>query len=200
MSPRPCSAIEAVARARDLVASADNARAGYALGGGGYREGWSTPWTTYGGVFGGDCRVAFLWCYKVPAERPGYNRGPWATVADCINYNSLIEDAEHGRDLVELVTDAPLEGDVIAYPTITIVSKENGVDVDHRFIGHGAIVVDVSRWNPDAPRFADLDIVQVRGPAARKPAAILSDGSVFDEHTAKWPKPQHRSKLLRVRP
>lgn len=201
--PRPCSVAEAVQRARELVASPLNQSAGYILGGGDYRDGWTNPWTTQGTLHGGDCRVAFLWCYKVPAARHGYNRGPWATVSDCVSYNSLGEDAEHAQDLVAPVTDVPREGDILAYPTIVIESKKDGVELSHKFIGHGAICIGVSRvhdWNPEAPVFAQLDIMQVCGPTGRKPAAIESDGAVFDRHSALWPKPAHRARLLRIKP
>jgi len=183
-----------------MLTSLENASACYHLGGGDWRPKWRTPWTDANdrGAYGGDCRVPFLWGYQVPADRPGYNRGSWATVSDCINYNSLIEDSEHEQDLVVPVTDAPQEGDVLCYPTIDITTHENGVEVHHKFIGHGALVVGVSRW--DGKTFASLDIIQVCGPSGRTPAAIATDGSVFDRHTATWEKPEHRSKLLRVRP
>jgi hypothetical protein len=190
-------------RARLLLQSPLNASAGYVLGGGDYREDWTTPWTTHGSLHGGDCRVAFLWCYKVPADRPGYNHGAWATVSDCVNYNSLIEDSEHAQDLVVPALGAPHEGDILAYPTIEIVTHEGGVAVEHKFIGHGAIVIGVSRavgWDPGKPQFHLLDIMQVCGPSGRRPAAIATDGAVFDRHSEIWPKPQHCARLLRVKP
>jgi hypothetical protein len=192
VNPRPLSAAEAVRRARELVASPENQRAGYMLGDGDWRPGWTTPWTSRHGILGGDCRVAFLWSYAIPADRPGYNHGAWSTCADCVSYNSLLEDAEHGHDLVELVTDAPREGDILAYPTIHLQGHPQP------FIGHGAIVVSVGRW--DGQHFGSLDIMQVCGGPARKPAAILSDGHHFDDQRAQWPKPEHRSRLIRVRP
>lgn len=197
--PRPCSAAVAVQRVRALLTAPENAGACYVLGGGDYRPKWRNPWTEdHHGSYGGDCRVPFLWGYQLPADRPGYNHGSWATVADCINYNSLIEDSEHAQDLVVPVTDDPQEGDVLCYPTIRITTEEGGVSTIHTFIGHGAVVVGVSRW--DGATFASLDIVQVCGPSGRMPAAIATDGSVFDRHSATWPKEAHRSKLLRVKP
>jgi hypothetical protein len=192
---RPCSAAEAVQRARELLASPLNASAAYVLGGGDYRPGWTSPWTTHGSLHGGDCRVAFLWCYRVPASRPGYNHGAWATVSDCVNYNSLIEDSDHAQDLVVPALGAPQEGDILAYPTIHLDGKT--------FIGHGAIVIGVSRavgWDPGRPQFHLLDIMQVKGGEGRRPAAVATDGSVFDHHSELWPKPQHCARLLRVKP
>ena len=195
--PRPCDPSIAVTRARLLLQSQENQRAGYVLGGGDWHPDWSTPWTTTHGEYGGDCRVAFLWCYQLPADRPGYNRAPYATVSDCINYNSLLEDAEHVGDLVERVTDAPREGDILAYPTIHLPGHPLP------WIGHGAIVIGTSRaasWDPNAPQFHLLDIMQVCGPSGRQPAAIATDGAVFDHHSALWPKPEHTARLIRVKP
>lgn len=203
--PRPATPAEAVARVRALLETPENALAGYVLGGGGYQPTWHTPWTGHGPNFGGDCRVPFLWGYMLPAERPGYNRQPWATVADDINYNSLLEDAEHEQDLVVPALGTPLEGDIVAYPTLHITTHEDGVATEHTFIGHGALVVGVSRvkgWDPAAPVFAMLDIIQVCGGPGRKPAAIASSAAHFDvaRPVAKWPKPEHRPRLLRVKP
>jgi hypothetical protein len=200
MNPRPCSAEVAVLRARELVASPDNAKAAYFLGDGDYRPGWRTPWTNRHGIVAGDCRVAFLWCYMIPADRPGYNTGSWSTCSDCVAYNSLIEDAENAKDLVQLVTDAPREGDILAYPTVHVVENEHGVEVAHIAIGHGAIVVDVSKW--DGKTYGSLGIMQVCGGAGRRPAAVLSSGAHFDvaRPIAKWPKAAHRVKLLRSVP
>jgi hypothetical protein len=192
MNPRPCSPDVAVLRARELVASPENKLAGYMLGDGDYRPGWHSPWTKRHGILGGDCRVAFLWCYMIPADREGYNRGSWSTCSDCVAYNSLIEDGDHGHDLVVTVTDAPRAGDIIAYPTIHLPEHPQP------FIGHGAIVVDASRW--DGQHFGSLDIMQVCGGPGRKPAAILGDGHHFDDQRRDWPKPQHRARLLRVVP
>jgi len=192
MNPRPLSAAQAVQRARELVDSPENKLAGYMLGDGDWRPGWKTPWTSRHGILGGDCRVAFLWSYAVPADREGYNRGAWSTCADCISYNSLLEDAEHAQDLVYPVTDEPYPGDIIAYPTIYLPGHPKP------WIGHGAIVVDVSRW--DGQHFGTLEIMQVCGGDGRRPAAILGDGHHFDDQRAQWPKPEHRSRLVRVKP
>lgn len=156
------------------------------------------PWTTDsdGNGMGADCRVAFLWCYKIFASRKGYNVGSWSTCSDCVAYNSLIEDAQHAQDLVVPVVDAPQLGDIIAYSTIWLPGHPLP------WIGHGAIVIGADRataFDPKAPQFHSLDIMQVCGPANRMPAAIATDGSVFDAHSAKWPKPEHRSRLLRAK-
>jgi hypothetical protein len=188
---RPCTASEAVSRALALLADPSNATAGYLLGAGDYRDGWTSPWThgPEGTGHGGDCRVAFLWCYRVPASRRGYNVGSWSSVSDCVNYNSLIEDSEHAQDLVVPVTDAPQAGDVLCYPTIYLPGHP------HPWIGHGAIVLDASKWDGS---FASLEIMQVCGPPYRTPAAVRSSGAHFDEHSKTWPRDEHRSRLLRV--
>lgn len=195
MMPRPCSATQAVARARRLLAEPSNATTGYLLSAGDYFPGsvpdlpWGPDATGHG--WGADCRVAFLWCYEVPARRPGYNVGVWSTCSDCINYNSLAEDAEHAQDLVRVVDGEPLPGDIICYPTIHLEG--------HTFVGHGAIIVGVDRWDPHSRLYAGLDIVQVRGDDGRMPAAIATDGAVFDRHSAIWPKADDRSRILRAK-
>jgi len=42
--------------------------------------------------------------------------------------------------------------------------------------------------------------VQVRGPNGRIPAAIASDGGIWSHHDLMWPRPEWRSRLLRVVP
>jgi CHAP domain len=205
LEPRPASAPEAVARARRLLTYPSNARNGYMLGTGDYRPRmtstglWDMPWsqtTDASGAIhtGSDCAgFALAWCYKLQRHRPGYNHGGAFYVEDDINSNSAIGDALGERDCFELATGAPRPGDLIAYPTFRL----NGLV----FIGHVAIVVGVSRviaWDPKAPRYDQLDIVQVCGPNGRTPAAIATDGSVFAHHAATWPKPEHTCYLLRV--
>jgi hypothetical protein len=196
VNPRPCTPTEAVGRALQLLADSSNATTGYLLGAGDYHVTLpdSMPWSPdeNGNGWGADCRVAFLWCYRVPASRPGYNHGSWATVSDCVNYNSMIEDAGHACDLMLplLPGEAPQPGDILCYPTIYLPGHPQP------WIGHGAIVLDVSQW--DGQAFHTLTIMQVKGPDGRTPAAVRTDGSVFDQHSITWPKPEHCSRLLRV--
>ena len=197
--PRPCSADEAVQRARQLLASPGNASTGYVLGTGTYRPvtmggrlidvPWSQTTDPTGMVhIGSDCAGLICWAYKLPRHRPGYNTGAWATVSDDLNSNSFIEDADHGHELFVRASGEPKPGDVLAYPTIHLQG--------HTFIGHVALVVGIARWT--GAGFHELNIIQVCGPNGRTPAAIASDGHVFDAHSTIWPKPEHRSVLLRV--
>lgn len=143
-------------------------------------------------------------CYGIPGHRSGYNAGwgtDWctgesATVEDDINSNSAIEDALHGQDLFELALGPPRMGDILAYPTIHLRGSE--------FVGHAAICVGIDRargnWDSMRPQFSLLDMVECHGPNRTTPAIRRTDGAVFDRHSTTWPKPQHRSWLLRVRP
>jgi hypothetical protein len=40
--------------------------------------------------------------------------------------------------------------------------------------------------------------VQCRGPNGKRPGIVATDGSIWDHHDALWPKPEHRSVLLRM--
>jgi len=200
--PRPCSAAEAVTRALSLVG-----RGGcYVLGTGDWIGppsksqtvapillGADLPWTYRDGKLGSDCAgFAISWCYQLKRHRPGYNRGSWATVSDDLNCNSAIEDAEHGRELFELVTGPIQPGDLLCYPTFRA-----GVLL-RRFIGHVGIVTGVARWDG---RLASLDVAQCCGPNGRSPAVLATDGSVWDRHDAKWPAHQKRqTRVLRAIP
>lgn len=196
--PRPCSPAEAVGRAIRWVESEGI----YWLGAGAYKP------TVIGGVLrdvpwspapdgrpASDCRFAIGYCYKLPPHRPGFNRGAWATVSDDVNYNSAIEDAEHEKDLFELVTDVVRPGDIVCYPTIHLPRHELP------WIGHGAIVVGVGRagaFRLAAPNYSLLDVVHCHGPPGRAPSITRANGAVFDLHAERWPKPEHTTRLLRL--
>lgn len=143
-----------------------------------------------------DCfGFAYNECYGVPRHRPGFNRGPWATVEDDLNCNSAIEDADHHGELFERV-QTPAPGILLAYPTIYLHGHPP-------FIGHIGIIVGVSRcleWDHDQPRYSLLDVVQCHGPNGLKPGIVKTDGSVWDHHDSLWPKPEHRSALIRALP
>lgn len=193
--PRPCTAAEAVERALSLVGKGGQ----YVLGTGDYL-GDTPPWTTRAGLTGSDCAgFAMSWCYKLPRHRKGFNVGSWASVSDDINCNSGIEDAQHARELFDLVTGAPQLGDLLTYPTFSVIADGQ----PYKFIGHVGIVVGVSRaveWDPATPQYELLDIAQCKGPNGRAPAVVQTDGSVWAHHDAVWPKPAHRVRVLRVRP
>lgn len=193
--PRPCSADEAVARALSLVGKGGQ----YILGTGDWRPTSPTapdvPWTTRDGQVGSDCAgFAISWCYKLPRHRPGYNHGPWATVEDDLNSNSALEDAQHGRELFELVT-TPAPGVLLLYPTFRLQG--------HTFIGHVGIVTSVKRcaeWDFDHPPYRLLDVAQCKGPNGRKPAVVATDGSLWEHHDSLWPKGQRRTWMVRALP
>lgn len=145
-----------------------------------------------------DCAgFAICRCYGLRRHRPGFNKGPWAHVEDDINTTSAIEDADHNRELFERVTSGPPRpGDLLCYPTFRLPGRTKP------FIGHVAIVVGVGRlleWDWSRPTWSYLDVVQCAGPNGRKPGVIATDAHHWDEHDITWPKPEHRSALIRVR-
>lgn len=142
-----------------------------------------------------DCAgFAICKCYGLRRHRPGFNRGAWASVSDDINCNSLIEDADHARELAAPVTTGhPQIGDLLTYPTFTVSG--------HRFIGHVVIVTGIGRlleWDWARPTWGWLDVAQCLGPNGRKPGIIASTAVHFDDHDKQWPKDEHRSRLLRM--
>lgn len=146
-----------------------------------------------------DCAgFAICKCYGLRRHRPGFNVGPWASVSDDLNVNSAIEDADHRRELFERVTSGPPQlGDLLCYPTFRLPGREKP------WIGHVAIVVGVSRlleWDWSRPTWSYLDIVHCHGPNGRTPGVIATSAAHWDDHDRIWPKPEHRSSLLRVRP
>jgi hypothetical protein len=169
-----------------------------AVGTGTYQLGTGDMDMTSGGP--SDCfGFAYCWCYGVRRHRPGFNRGTWSSVEDDLNSNSSIEDADHAKELFERVF-TPAPGCLLVYPTIRIRASDGGMLT---FIGHAAIVVSADRtveWDHSHPTWSLLDIVQCRGPNGRRPAIAATDGAVFDHHDAQWPKPEHRTVLLRPLP
>lgn len=195
--PRPCSAAEAVERALSLVGKGGE----YQLGTGDFhpfRVGHlaeDLPWTRNSNGLGSDCAgFAISWCFKLRRHRPGYNRGRWATVADDLNCNSAIEDAEHGRELFDIVTGPILPGDLLCYPTFRA-----GLTLK-RFIGHVGIVTGTKRWNGKSGRYDLLDVAQCCGPNGRSPAVLATDGHVWAHHDAVWPQPRRQTRVLRAIP
>lgn len=184
-APRPCSPIAAVTVARSLVGSGV-----YWLGTGDY----DTPVGGKSDCFG----FAFNRCYGVKRHRPGFNVGPWASVTDDLNCNSAIEDADHHRELFLRVTGGPPRiGDLLAYPTFHLEGHPKP------WIGHVAIVIGTERlveWDWARPTWALLDVAQCAGPNGRRPGIIATDAHHWDDHDKTWPRPEHRSSLLRVVP
>jgi hypothetical protein len=147
---------------------------------------WNTPEGGKSDCFG----FAVNKCFNIVRHRPGFNKGPWATVEDDLNCNSAIEDSEHKKELFIPVTGEIQPGDLLAYPTIDVSNK--------KFIGHIAIVVS---WAPGwkvGDKYAGLWVVQCSGPNGRTPAITMTTAAHWDDHDKLWPKPAHRSKLIRV--
>jgi len=180
--PRPLyTADQAVARARALVG-----RGVYELGTGGIDSSGDDP---------RDC-AGFAICelFGIRRHRPGFNVGSWATVSDDVNPNSAREDALHARELFEhMFTPAP--GVLIMYPTIHLDGHPQP------WIGHVKIVVGVSRcttWDHDRPDWSLLDTIECCGPDGRKPGIVAGTGAAMVTHDRKWPKPEHRTMMVRV--
>ena len=205
MDPRPCTAAEAVERAKRIVGKGGQ----YILGTGDYRPRVvngkliDLPWTWRSSEEGSDCAgFAISWCYKLRRRRPGFASGrlpdfyrDQSDVDDDINCNSAIEDALTVRDCFRVIARPEL-GALLVYPTLRITGKDGA---PHTFIGHVGIVTGVSRcleWDAGNPQYHLLDIAQCRGPNGRKPGVVATDGSLWDSHDRNWPKPQHRTVML----
>lgn len=185
--PRPCSREEALSRMLSLVGQDFP----YVLGTGDI-DGQTTR---SDGKRGMDCAgAAQCYAYKVKRHRKGYNKGPWASVTDDVNTNSGIEDAEHGQEIWRIVTDYEdvLPGDLIAYPTIYVKG------VKEPFIGHVQMVVKVPQWWRRKDGYSALTVAHCHGPTGRRPAVTIDNGGACDRHDAKWSKPEHRTRILRV--
>lgn len=202
MTARPCSASSAVLRALSLVGRGGQYELGtgdyvpYDPGNGVIRD---LPWTTRNGLTGSDCAgFAICWTYQIVRHRPGFNTGAWASVSDDINCNSAIEDSDHAHDLFERVIGNDVQpGDLLTYPTIRLPGHAMP------WVGHVAIVTDVSRagaFDAMKPDYSLFRVAQCCGPNGRSPAVISSDGSIWNMHDHDWPKPEHRTVILRVLP
>jgi hypothetical protein len=139
-------------------------------------------------------------CYNLRRHRPGFNVGAWSSVSDDLNCNSAIEDADHARELfVRVTAGVPKLGDLLTYPTFSL-------DVGGQrktWIGHIAIVTGVGRlleWDWGRTTWGDLDVVQCCGPNGRRPGILATDAAHWAAHDVTWPRPEHRSVLLRVVP
>lgn len=202
---RPCSSMEAVARALSIIGKGGS----YQLGTGDYaphtdQRGhvYDLPWTERrdadgNRLVGSDCAgFAISWCYKLVRHRPGFNVGPWASVSDDLNCNSAIENADHGgADKLFQRIDRPELGCLLTYPTIVIRGS--------RFIGHVVIVTSLSRcaeWDPLVRDYSALDVAECHGPNGHVPGVVASTGAGFHGHDRVWPKPEHRTVMLRVLP
>lgn len=195
-APRPCPALEAVDRALRMVGRRER----YVLGCGDYEPGAARdePFTTNKLGHGCDCwGLAGAWAYKLPRHRPGYNKGPWATVSDDINCDAAIEQAEHAAaaDRLWEVVDRPRPGHLLVYPSIR---DDSGKRIR---IGHVGIVVDVpAEWDPKGPQYGLVTVVQCQ--ATRAPAIIKGPGTAWfgREHFRGMINTAWRTRILRVVP
>ncbi len=211
---RPCSAAEAVGRAKRIIGKGGM----YVLGTGDYRPTTmmgkliDVPWTARGDDrLGSDCAgFAICWCYKLRRHRPGFASGRvpreyWdqSDVDDDINCNSLIEDALTDQEVCAPVTSGiPQLGDLLVYPSLRLTLADGSL---FKTIGHVGLVVGNARiigsaWQWEDPQYHLLDVAQCKGPNGRTPGVIQTDGSIWEMHDDRWPKPAHRTFVIRMKP
>lgn len=188
----------------------------YVLGTGDYRPVYTagkltdTPWTWRNGKLGSDCAgFALCFCYKLKRRRPGFASGrvpaefrDQKDIDDDINCNSAIEDALTDRELFEPVNSGiPQPGDLLVFASLRLKLADGSTFEN---IGHVGIVTSNARivghaWNWVDPQYHLLDVAQCRGPTGRGPAVIQTDGSLWERHDEVWPKPAHRTVVLRAK-
>lgn len=211
----PCTALEALARMQSMI----GVDMPYRLGSGGYHPVLhpgaveDVPWTPDpGGIVGSDCAGAICFAYKLRRSRPTFNRGPWATVADDINTNSMIEDAEHLRELFVKVREGESiqPGDLLTYPTIRMKDAagrwlRNDDGTIRQWIGHVQMVEDAHGIHV-GEHYAGATIIDCHGGNGRRPAFERRHASAMDLHAQDWPNVSDRLsphdprvRVLRVR-
>lgn len=206
MTDASCGAAEAVARAQRISKDSTlDPGPVYWLGSGDYAPFYTEhgglvdfPWTSneaaekagYHRV--SDCAgFAICWCWKLRRHRPGFNKGPWASVEDDINVNSAMEDAVHHQELFEEVHPSLVRpGDLLCYPTIKLKGFKQP------FIGHVSIVLDISPKYV-AGAYSKLLVAHCHGPNGRRPAVTQNMGLHWEERDKQWPKPEHRTHVIR---
>lgn len=205
--PRPVGAEERVRRAHEMVEAAASCPHIYDLGEGDYQPHSALPLTTSerkGGVLASDCIGTVVHAMAIPRRRVGFNDGPWSVVEGYVNTDSSIQDAQHERDLFELVRDRPQPGDLLCWPSI--YEGELVADPKKRRrrgqrvrIGHISIVVDVqaAEWDWSAPAFSLLNVVQCG--SRHRPAIHRSTGAAWAgrETFRRQRRPEWGSVLLR---
>lgn len=175
------------------------------------------PWTAkevddgHGGkktVVGVDCAGLVCFSYELTRHRPGFNARRNATIVDDINVDSLLEDAEPvlGRGELTERIELPELGALVAYPSVRITNDEGET---RRIPGHVGIIVGVfggitlpglaDEWDPMHPDYRRLKVAHACGPNFRKPGIVVTDGTTWMRHDELWPKPQHKTRILRVR-
>lgn len=183
--PRPTPAAERVARALAMVEAALVTPHVYDLGEGDYQPTHVLPLTHSDRKdyeLASDCIGAVVHALAVPRRRPGFNEGRHSVVTGYVNTDSAIQDAQHERDLFELVTDRPHPGDLLCWPSI--YEGELAADPAKRRragkrmrIGHISIIVEVRalEWDWAAPAFDLVDVVQCG--STHRPAIHRSTGA-----------------------
>lgn len=203
--PLPCSREEALERMRRIC----GVGGAYGLGEGDYHprlvdgELVDVPWT--GELELGDCSgVALAWAFKIPRNRPGFNRHSKATISNAINTASAVEDARAKRELYEIVT-TPAPGILLVWPTVTVRRWDPVKKKWFRKklkIGHVSMIESVKRateWNFEEPDYGLLDVLHCRGPRGRRPGVVRETGKVWRDHDRRWTAPEHRSVMLLCR-
>lgn len=193
----PCSRFEALSRALLVAARRDGQ---YILGTGDYRpaDHSDVPWTARDGAVGSDCAgFAICHAWKLVRHRPPFNRGPWSSVEDDLNCNSLIEDADHDQVLALPADTGPiLPGDLLVYPTIHLNSPHGPLT----FVGHvGMIAAVPGGFDTSKRAWSLLSVVQCHGPNGFSPGAVLTDGAIWQNHDANWGKPEHHTRVIRIK-
>lgn len=203
MADAPCTAAEAVKRAQAVCAAKGGQ---YGLGSGDYCPSQhpapigavDQPWTPspdpeHPGPASDCAGFAITYCWKLKRHRPGFNHGAWASVESDINVNSAIEDGRHRFELfITLVPGVvPQPGDLICYPTFYLPGTARP------FIGHVAIIESVPADYKPGEGWHRLTLLQCHGPDGFKPGVVRTDASHWDQHDHQWPKPEHRTVIVR---
>jgi hypothetical protein len=190
----PCSSAEAVNR----MLSIEGNGGCYLLGGGDYSPLHpGVPWTFHDGKWGSDCcGAAVSFAYRLRRHRSGFNQTPQASISDDINVDSICEDADPRRggrlELGELV-DIPEPGILLITPTIRLPEK------NFSMMGHVRMIIDATKWDPSAPKWADVIYLECHGPQLHAPGVTRNTGESVDLHDLAWPKWQHRAAMVRIR-
>lgn len=214
--------VQAVAAVSRLLRYAD-VQMPYRYGSGDYHPGHfgleqDVPWSSDRlGVVGSDCAGAICYAYALRRRRLGFNKFPYTRwdildVEDDLNTNSMIGDATHRQELFTIVPagDALHVGDVLAYPTIMLTVTTGVAPMRHtdwlrdddgnirKWIGHCQLV-KTPNGVVAGGLYTHAEVLQCYGPNDRRPAIRVTDAHAMDAHDHTWPKPEHRTRVLRLK-